>query len=119
MKNNLLQKYKKFFFLNLILKKRNELDDKIVEIISNFVFELLIGDELQMARLLRKKLLCKVDVKKQQFMTNTQTVTDTISLKSTAKTTDGPTYSAYSLANSLTNSLTRFLTIIIIFGEEF
>ena len=38
---------------------RGELDEAIVELLSNFVFELLIDDELEMARLLRKKLLSK------------------------------------------------------------
>lgn len=33
----------------------------MVDLLSNFIFELLIDDELQMARLLRKKLLFKLE----------------------------------------------------------
>ena len=36
----------------------------MVETLSNFVFELLVDDELQIARLLRKKLLFKLDKKR-------------------------------------------------------
>ncbi|RNA20609.1 rap guanine nucleotide exchange factor 1-like isoform X5 [Brachionus plicatilis] len=41
---------------------RTELDDtELIEILNNFIFELVIDDELQMARLLRKKLLHKLE----------------------------------------------------------
>jgi hypothetical protein len=43
---------------------RNELNEKVVETLSNFVFELLVDDELQIARLLRKKLLFRLDKKR-------------------------------------------------------
>lgn len=33
----------------------------MIEILNDFIFELLIDDELQMARLLRKKLLHKLE----------------------------------------------------------
>ena len=49
-----------------ILNNRNEYNERIVETLTNFVFELLCDDELQLARLLRKKLLLKLERKKQQ-----------------------------------------------------
>jgi len=44
----------------------NELNEKIVETLADFVYELLLDDELQLARLLRKKLITKLDVKRLQ-----------------------------------------------------
>jgi len=44
----------------------NELNEKIVETLADFVYELLVDDELQLARLLRKKLITKLDVKRLQ-----------------------------------------------------
>lgn len=38
------------------------MDDKeLYELLTNFIFELVIDDELQMARLLRKKLIYKLE----------------------------------------------------------
>lgn len=51
-------------FKNVLIFFRNELNEKVVETLSNFVFELLVDDELQIARLLRKKLLFKLDKKR-------------------------------------------------------
>ena len=42
----------------------NELNENIVEIFADFVYELLVDDELQLARLLRKKLIFKLDAKR-------------------------------------------------------
>lgn len=39
------------------------MDKEIVEILSNFVFELIVDEELAMARLMRKKLLNKLEKK--------------------------------------------------------
>lgn len=44
----------------------NELNEKIVEKFADFVYELLLDDELQLARLLRKKLITKLDKKRLQ-----------------------------------------------------
>ena len=44
----------------------NELNEKIVETFADFVYELLLDDELQLARLLRKKLINKLDFKRHQ-----------------------------------------------------
>ena len=53
-------------FLTLPVCFSNEYNEKIVETLANFVFELLCDDELQLGRLLRKKLLVKLERKKQQ-----------------------------------------------------
>jgi hypothetical protein len=45
---------------------RNELDETIIETFIDFVYELLTDNELQLARLLRKKLLFKLDLKKNE-----------------------------------------------------
>lgn len=42
------------------------MNEKIVEIFADFVYELLLDDELQLARLLRKKLINKLDIKRLQ-----------------------------------------------------
>ncbi|CAF0874957.1 unnamed protein product [Brachionus calyciflorus] len=52
--------------LNLLVRildgLRTELDNKeLIDLLNNFIFELVIDDELQMARLLRKKLLNKLE----------------------------------------------------------
>lgn len=50
-----------------ILFYRTELDDReLIEILNNFIFELVIDDELQMARLLRKKLLNKLEKRRME-----------------------------------------------------
>ena len=54
----ILLQYIKFF--------RNELDETIIETFIDFVYELLTDNELQLARLLRKKLLFKLDLKKNE-----------------------------------------------------
>lgn len=41
------------------------MDREVVEILSNFVFELIVDEELAMARLLRKKLLSKAEKRPQ------------------------------------------------------
>lgn len=43
---------------------RNDVDPKLVKTLLGFIAELVIDDELQIARLLRKKLLNKLDSKR-------------------------------------------------------
>lgn len=42
----------------------NEMNEKISELFAEFVYELLVDNELQLARLLRKKLLVKLELKR-------------------------------------------------------
>jgi thymidylate kinase len=52
-----------FYFVLNLNKKRGDLEKDVVEILSSFVFELIVDEELAMARLLRKKLLNKLERK--------------------------------------------------------
>ncbi len=54
------------FLITIFLLKSNELNQKLVETLLSFIIELVIDDELQIARLLRKKLLFKIDKKREE-----------------------------------------------------
>ena len=70
----------------------------MTDLLTNFVFELLVGDELQMARLLRKKLLNKRDEHIKKQTTSSSSLTQSL-LKTTT------------LANTITHTLIRFVLV--------
>ena len=71
----------------------------MTDLLTNFVFELLVGDELQMARLLRKKLLNKRDEQlKKQTTSSSSSLTQSL-LKTTT------------LANTIAHTLIRFVLV--------
>jgi len=72
----------------------------MTDMLADFVFELLVDDELQMARLLRKKLLNKQEEKLKKLSTNSSFSSSSIGTQ-TIKTTNN------SLANTIAHSLTR------------
>ena len=71
----------------------------MLNLLTSFVCDLLVDDELQMARLLRKKLLNKRD--EQQHTRNTRHCL-TNKTAALAATTNN-----YSLVNTIANTLTR------------
>ncbi len=75
----------------------NELNEKIFETLADFVYELLLDDELQLARLLRKKLINKLDLKRlQEQEKETKCLNNKIAKNGVSNTT----YSASLLAGS-------------------
>ena len=70
----------------------------MTDLLTNFVFELLVGDELQMARLLRKKLLNKRDEQLKKQTTSSSSLTQSL-LKTTT------------LANTIAHILIRFVLV--------
>ena len=73
----------------------------MTDLLTNFVFELLVGDELQMARLLRKKLLNKREehIKKQTTSSSSSPSLTQSLLKTTT------------LANTIAHTLIRFVLV--------
>jgi hypothetical protein len=71
----------------------------MLNLLTSFVCDLLVDDELQMARLLRKKLLNKRD--EQQNSKNTRSFLSN-------KTATTASINGYSLVNTIANTLTRY-----------
>ena len=79
----------------------NELNEKIIETFADFVYELLIDNELQLARLLRKKLLFKLDTKRNDQLVKEKLTVSTQSIKKSNGNLDSVDSVPYSL-NSFT-----------------
>lgn len=83
----------------------SELTDEIIDIFQNFVFELLLSDQLELARILRKKLINKIDKRRLALneCVNNQP-NETCSSRNSNTSSSGTQYQNQSFIHSL-NSL--------------